>query len=140
MIKPHLTSEERKRIVDEAFAIRDKAIAEGKIEFWDIDRINAELGRDQRIEHLEACREGTLDESVYAPHNPRNAPRLLTGAYSIGMSVETESVVLPPLTAEERKAIVDRAMEIKRKAMAEGKIEFWDVRPDQRRTRAQPDP
>lgn len=43
------------------------------------------------------------------------------------MSVETRTGVRkPPLTAEEKKAIVDRAMEIKRKAMAEGKIEFWD--------------
>ena len=72
------------------------------------DRINAELGRDQRVEHLQACREGTLDEAVYAPHKPQNAPRPLTGAYSIGMSVETESVVLPPLTAEEKKAIKER--------------------------------
>ena len=112
--KPPLTPEESAAIVVRAEAIRKKALAEGKIEEWDIDRVNAELGRDRRTECHEALNEGAHDGS-----HPRNA------AYSHGMSVET-GVRKPPLTAEEKKAIVDRAMEIKRKAMAEGKIEFWD--------------
>lgn len=47
VLQSKISPEERKRIVAEAWAIREKAIAEGKIEFWDIDRINAELGRDR---------------------------------------------------------------------------------------------
>lgn len=46
-IKPRLTPQEHAAVVARAEAIRKKALAEGRIEFWDIDRVNAELGRDR---------------------------------------------------------------------------------------------
>ena len=46
-IKPHITPEEHAAIVARAEAIREKALAEEKIEFWDLDRVNAELGRNR---------------------------------------------------------------------------------------------
>ena len=46
-IKPRLTAEKHAALVAQAEAIRKKALAEGKIEFWDLDRVNAELGRDR---------------------------------------------------------------------------------------------
>lgn len=41
-----IAPERRKAVVERAWALRDKAVAEG-LETWDLDRVNAELARER---------------------------------------------------------------------------------------------